>query len=137
VEFAFSASLTFLMILGLIVGGAGIFRYVEVASIAREASRQASVHGTGYAKDTGNAAWAGTDVYNNVIKPQAVAMNLGNLTYSVTWNTSNSPYHTAIVNNQVVAVSNTVTVTINYQWVPEAYLGGITLTSTSVTVMAN
>lgn len=121
VEFAIVAFLTFFLIIGLIVGGAGVFRYVEVASLAREASRQASVHGTQYAKDTGNAAWTATDIYNNVIKPQAAILDLAKLTYSVTWTTSNSPTHTVIANNQLVVVSNKVTVTINYQWIPEAF----------------
>jgi Flp pilus assembly protein TadG len=124
VEFALVGSLTFLLIVGLIVGGAGVFRFAEVASIAREASRQASVHGTQYAKTTKNNAWTQTDVYNNVIEPQAVALNLGNLTYSVSPSPVPSPYQT-------------VTVTITYQWIPEAYLGGITLTSTSTTVVSN
>jgi hypothetical protein len=40
-----------------------------------------------------------------------------------------------IVNNQVLPVTNTVTVTVSYNWIPEAFLGGITLTSTSTVPM--
>jgi Flp pilus assembly protein TadG len=132
VEFALVGSATFIIVLGLLIGGLGIFRYQQVARLARDAARWASVHGTQYAKDTKNTAATASDVYNNAIKPSASALNLNNLTYSVTWNQSNSPYHT---NNNNVNVANTVTVTVNYRWVPEAFLGGITLSSTAVSVM--
>jgi hypothetical protein len=94
------------------------------------------VHGTQYANDTKNPAATPTDVYNQVIVPNATALDLTQMQCSVTWSPTNSPYHTATVNGQQVKVANTVTVTITYQWVPEAFLGGITLTSTSVTVMS-
>jgi Flp pilus assembly protein TadG len=128
--------LVFLLVIGLVVGACGIFRYQEVASLARRAARYASVHGTDYAKDTGNPAATPTDIYNNAIVPNAVAFNLSNLNYSVTWNASNSPYQPTIVNNYPVAVRNTVTVTVTYQWIPEALFGGITLSSTSVEPMS-
>ena len=136
VELAVVGSVTFLILLGLLIGGLGIFRYQQVARLSRDASRWASVHGTQYAQDTKNPAATGQDVYNQVIAPNATGLDLSHLTYSVTWNSSNSPYHTATVNGQQVKVANTVTVTITYQWIPEAFLSGITMSSTSVTVMS-
>jgi Flp pilus assembly protein TadG len=136
IEFALVGSVTFLLILGLLIGGMGIFRYQQVANLARDGSRWASVHGTQYAKDTKNTAATDTDVYNNAIKPYAAGLDTSKLTYSVSWNTSNDPYHTTTVNGVQVQVANTVTVTVTYQWVPEAYLGGITLSSTSISVMS-
>jgi Flp pilus assembly protein TadG len=136
IQFAVVGSITFLLLIGLLIGGLGIFRYQQVARLARDASRWASVHGTQYAADTKNTAATATDVYNNIISPNAAGLDLTKMTYSVTWSTSNSPYHTATVNGSTVNVANTVTVTISYQWVPEAYLGGVTLSSTSVTVMS-
>ena len=136
VEFALVAPVTFLLLLGLLVGGMGIFHYQQVAFLAQEASRWASVHGTQYASDTGNSAAAAQDVYNNVIAPKAVSLNLNKLTYSVVWNSTNSPSNTVIVNGASVQVANTVTVTVNYQWIPEAYLVPMTLTSTSVCNMS-
>jgi Flp pilus assembly protein TadG len=136
VEFAIVGSVTFFLLIGLLVGGMGIFRYNEVASLAREGSRWASVRGTQYQKDTGKPAATQADVYNNVIVPEAVSLDLSTLKCFVAWDTTNSPYRTQIVNHQLVAVNNTVTVTIHYQWIPEAYLGGITLSSTSVTPMS-
>jgi Flp pilus assembly protein TadG len=137
VEFALVAPVTFFLMIGLLVGGMGIFRYQEVATLAREAARYASVHGTGYASDTGNPAATATDVYTNGIVNNNVSLDLSHLQYSVTWNTSNRPYHTKIVSGSVVPVTNTVQVTITYQWMPEALLGGITMTSTAVTPMCN
>jgi len=131
VEFAVIGPITFFLLIALIVGGMGIFRYQELASVAREASRWASVHGYQYQVDTGNPAATAQDVYNNVIAPNAVGFDLTQLSYSVTWSTDNRPYNTVIVNNQWVQVRNTVTVQLTYQWIPELYLGGYTLTATS------
>jgi Flp pilus assembly protein TadG len=120
-----------LLLIGLLVGAIGVFRYQEVASLARRASRYAAVHGTQYARDTGNPAATPTDIYNAAVQPNAASLDLSKLSYSVTYNRDNSPYYTTVVGGTVVATANTVTVTINYQWIPEAFLGGITLTSTS------
>jgi Flp pilus assembly protein TadG len=136
VQFAVVAPVTFLLLLGLLIGGLGIFRYQEVAYLAREASRWASVRGAQYATDTKNTAASASDVYNQVISPQAKGLNLSKLTYSVTWSTDNNQFHTKTVNNVVVKIANTVTVTVNYNWVPEAFLGGMTLSSTSVATMS-
>jgi Flp pilus assembly protein TadG len=135
VESALVYPITFLLLLGLLIGGMGIFRYQEVAALARESSRWASVHGAQYQQETGNLAAQPQDIYNNVIVPKAASLDLSQLSYAVSWNTDKRPYHTAIVNGDVVAVSNTVTVTVTYQWLPEAYLGGITLTSSSTVAM--
>jgi Flp pilus assembly protein TadG len=135
VEFAVIGPVAFFLLIALIVGGMGIFRYQELASVAREASRWASVHGYQYQLDTGNPAAKDVDVYNNVIAPNAVGFDLTQLSYSVTWSTDNRPYNTVIVNNQWVQVRNTVTVQLTYQWIPEMYLGGYTLTATSTVPM--
>jgi Flp pilus assembly protein TadG len=136
IEFAVVAPVAFFFLLALLIGGMGIFRYQQVASVAREASRWASVHGAQYQADTGNTAATDQDVYNKVIAPNAIALDLSKLTYSVTWNTDNRPYHTTISNNQVVPVRNTVTVKLTYQWIPEAFIGGVTMTSTSTLPMS-
>jgi Flp pilus assembly protein TadG len=137
VEMALVAPLAILLLLGLLVGGLGVFRYQQVAHLARDAARWESVHGTQYAQDTGNPAATATDVYNKVIVPNAVGLQLSALSCTVTWNTSNAPYHTATVNGNQVNVANTVTVTITYQWVPEAiFKGNCSLSSTAVSVMS-
>ena len=131
VEAAIVYPLVFLFTIGFVVGVLGIFRYQEVASLSREACRYAAVHGTTYAKDAGVSAPTPQDIYNNIIKARAVALDPSQLTYSITYNTSNAPYHVVVVNNEPVYVYNTVTVVVTYRWVPEGFLGGITLSSSS------
>jgi Flp pilus assembly protein TadG len=125
VEFAVVAPLTFILLLGILVGGMGISRYQQIANLTRESSRWASVRGSQYAKDTSNAAATGQDVYNNVISAEAVSLDLSQLKYTVSWSPDNTP------------MTGKVKVTITYQWVPEVFLGGITLASTSESVMTN
>jgi Flp pilus assembly protein TadG len=137
VECAMILPVVLILLFGLLIGGLGIFRYQEVAALAREAARYASVHGAQYQSETGYTAATAQDIYNNAIAPNMVGLDPSKLSYSVSWNTDNHPYHTVTNSSgQVVAVTNTVTVTISYQWIPEAYLGGVTLTSTSVMPMS-
>jgi Flp pilus assembly protein TadG len=136
VECAIIYPLTLLLILGLVVGAAGIFRYQQMAHLAREGARYAIVHGTQWAKDTGNTAAAPADIYNNAILPNAVALDTTQLSYTVTWNANNGPAQATLVNGNIVYTGNTVSVTVSYQWIPEAFLGGLTLSSTSVMPMA-
>jgi len=53
VECAIVYPITFLLILGLIIGGMGIFRYQEVAALARTGARYLSTHGNTWHKDAG------------------------------------------------------------------------------------
>src|SRR6516165_2943741 len=91
VECAIIYPITFLLMLGLIIGGLGVFRYQEISSVAREGARWASVHGYQSAQEA-NPTGAATlttanDVYTNAIKPQADAANLDppSLSYSVSY----------------------------------------------------
>lgn len=107
-----------LLVIGLIVGGLGVFRYQEVAALAREGARYASVRGTRYEFSTGQKAATPANVYDNAIKPKAVALDLSKLSCNVTWSPGNDP-------------GGLVTVRVTYRWLPEAFLGGMDLTSTS------
>jgi Flp pilus assembly protein TadG len=123
------------LIFGTAVGGYGVFRYQQIAMLAREGARYASVHGGQYQQETGNNAATAQDVYNNAILPYATNLDLSQLTYSVTWNTNNMPYH--ISKDYDKPVANTVTVMANYNWFPEGYFGGpFVLTSTSTLPMS-
>jgi Flp pilus assembly protein TadG len=131
VETALVLPVVLMLTLGTCVVGLGIYRYEQVASLAREGARYASVHGTQYASDTGNAAATAATIYQNAILPMAVGLDTTNLTSSVTWNTSNSP------TSGSPPVYNNVSVTVTYQWTPELYITGpINLTSTSVMPMS-
>jgi Flp pilus assembly protein TadG len=136
VESAVVYPAVFLLVVGLLVGSWGVFRYQELASLARRATRYASVHGTQYELDTRNKAATPEDIYNNAIAPYAIGFDTSRLTYSVTWNQDNAPVHMTNVNGSVTAVRNTVTVTVNYRWLPEAFLGEIQFSSTSVMPMS-
>ena len=137
VECAVVYPAVFMLVVGLVVGAVGVFRYSQLASLTRETARYASVHGAQYAKEMKVTAPTPADIYNNVVLPMAVSFDTSQLNYSITYNTSNAPYHTTLdSNNNVVPIQNTVTVTLTYQWVPEAFLGGVTLSATSVMPMS-
>lgn len=122
-ECAIVYPITFMLVLGLIIGGMGIFRYQEVASLAREGSRYAAVHGTQYALDMGKAAATAQDVYNQGILPKVVSLDLSQLTYNVTWTPDNRE-------------GSTVTVKVTYHWIPEAFFPTLYLSSTSAAVVS-
>jgi Flp pilus assembly protein TadG len=134
VEFAITCPIVFFLIFAIIVGGLGVFRYQEVAAAAREGARWASVHGGQFAEETKLPAATAADVYANAIVPAAFGLDPAQLSYTVTWNQNNMPL--SVSNSAQAPVGNTVTVTVNYQWIPEMYLvGPFTLTSTSTAQM--
>src|SRR5438874_7743818 len=53
VECAFVYPVTFFLLLGLVIGGMGIFRYQETAALARAGARYAATHGFQYRRDAG------------------------------------------------------------------------------------
>lgn len=123
VECALVYPVTFFLLFGLLIGGMGVFRYQEMASLAREGARYAIVHGSQYQQVTGNPSATAADVYNNVLLPKMVSLDPAQLTYSVTWNPDKRQ-------------GSAVTVQLTYHWVPEALLGGIDLSSTSTMTMS-
>jgi Flp pilus assembly protein TadG len=137
VECAFILPITFFLLFGLVVGAMGVFRYQEMATLARQATRYASTHGHQYRKDAGlptgtSADWS-SDIYTNAIAPNVVSLDPSQLTYQCSW---------PDVVNQPGKPDNwpgsQVTVTITYQWFPEVLLvGPYTLTSTSSMPITN
>jgi hypothetical protein len=139
--------LVLMLILGTCIIGLGIFRYQQVATLAREGARYASVHGSQYVAVTGNSAMTAANIYTNAILPLAVGLNTSNLTYTIQWGTkasgtwawtswdSSNPDPTSANPNSSPAnqpIYNSVKVTVSYQWTPEMYITGpITLRSIS------
>ncbi len=114
VEAAIVLPVVMMLILGTCSTAMGVYYYELVATLAREGAR--------YASAQENSAATPADIYNNAILPMAVGLNLGDLTYSVTWDTT-KPY-------------NNVIVTVKYQWSPDLYITGpLNLESTSVMPM--
>lgn len=134
VEFAATCPIALFLIFATLVGALGAFRYQQVASLAREGARWASVHGAEYESQTGKPAATAEDVFNKAILPSAVTLDPDKLSYTVTWNTSNEPL--TVHEDVQQPTGNTVTVSVSYVWFPEAYLvGPFTLTSTSTSQM--
>ncbi len=86
-------------------------------------------------------------ITKNVVQANAVNLDPSSLSVTVNFNTSSGsygwddtanngnrwPYSTTTINSQTYNETNTVSVTVTYQWVPEWYLSGpITLTSTAI-----
>ena len=68
VETALVLPAAIVFILMILIGGLGVFRYNELALLAREGARYASVHGKQYEKETGNSAATAQDIYDNAIE---------------------------------------------------------------------
>jgi hypothetical protein len=105
----------FFILLGLLVGGMGVFRYQQVCHLAREAARWGSAHGAQYRKDAGiypgttggtylsmdttpspGVMWYSIDsssasgtwtgaIYANAIAPAIVGLDGSKLTYQIGW----------------------------------------------------
>jgi Flp pilus assembly protein TadG len=134
VEFAVACPILFFLLFATIVGSMGVFRYQQVAAVAREGSRWACVHGGQYEQDTGKPAATPEDVYNKAILPAATMLNPERLSYAVTWDQSNMPLQ--VTDDVQEPFGNTVTVTVTYQWFPEIFkIGPFTLTSSSTSQM--
>jgi Flp pilus assembly protein TadG len=136
VEAALVLPILFLFIIGTVLVGLGIFRYQQVAGLAREGARYAVVHGAQYASETGNTAASASDILT-VIKNKAVGLDLNSLNATVTWQTSNSPNSANAASSPPGApMRNLVTVTVTYTWSPSIIgVGTLNLSSTSTSVM--
>jgi type II secretory pathway pseudopilin PulG len=134
VESAVVLALTFLLLFGVLIGSAGVFQRQQLAAMAREAARYASVHGGQYRYDAGLAPGTASDwqadVYANALAPYMVGLDPSRFNYEITWS-NNDDWPTRVTTNNGKAVTNRVTVTVSYAWIPPAYLSGITLMSTS------
>ena len=157
VECAIIFPLTFLLVAGLVVCAMGVFRYQQMAYLAREAARYAAVHAGEYQQENAAAIKAGTlpnvtDSYltTNIVQANAVSLDPSSLQVAVKISTSNGtydwddtanngqrwPYSLKTINGTNYSLTNTVSVTLTYQWVPEWFLSGpLTLTSTAVMPM--
>lgn len=113
-ENAVAYALAILLVMGTMVTGLGVFRYQQLAALAREGARWASVHGSKYQQEQNKPAPTSSDVLANAITPKMVGLNSSNLTCTLTM------------------ASGTATVTLTYQWTPETFLTPITMSSTSV-----
>jgi hypothetical protein len=115
----------FQLLFGVLIGGILIFNYQEVAWLSREASRYASVHGSGYAQQTGNPSPTKANILSKVVLPVAATLDPNQLTVQIylvdgvtgvatDWDSSNkAPYTTATGGGNV---ANRVRVQVSYQF---------------------
>jgi Flp pilus assembly protein TadG len=128
VELAVVAPILILILFGLIIGGLGVFRYHQIACLAREAARHACVHGLDYQRETGQPAATQDSIKQDVVLANAAGLTPSRLTCTVTWDKSNIPQE--MLPDKTVR-TNIVTVTVSYDWIPEGLFGRVTLSSTS------
>ncbi len=115
VESALIYSVTLFLLLGTVVMGLGVFQYQQIAALAREGSRWAAVHGPKYQSEQGATAISSSDVMTKAILPRVVVLNTSALTCNLTM------------------TGGKATVSLSYNWTPEAFFAPITMNSTSVT----
>lgn len=106
-----------LLVIGTMIAALGIFRRNQIACLAREGARWASVHGPKYQADQQKAAPTAADVVANAVTPRMVGLDPNRLTPALSWNTAQTP--------------PTVTFSLSYQWVPETLFPTRTFVSTS------
>src|SRR5262245_9915152 len=90
-EYAIVLSVFFMLTFGAVIVGWGMFVSNEVASLAREGARWATVHGGTYLSEYNSShtptksATTASDVYTNAIQPRIAGLDTSKLTYIVTW----------------------------------------------------
>lgn len=118
VEVAIVLPLVMLLMIGLCVAELGAFRYQQIAALAHERARWASVHGQEYARQSNAVIATNQDIFEKVIKPKAKGLDLNKLSHNVQWNEE----------------GNVVTVRIQYTWTPEAFFAPQQLTCTAISL---
>jgi Flp pilus assembly protein TadG len=121
VEMAIVGPLAFLMVIGLMIGCLGIFRYNQVAALAHEGARWAAVRGRNFEKINHRKPITAEDIRANVIVPRAAGINLSRIDCTMSLDKDHS----------------VVSVTVRYLWLPEAYFGKLTLSDTATMLVSN
>ena len=85
VETAIVLPLVVLFLFGLLVFQMAAFRRNQIAWLAQESSRYASVHGQEFSKQSGRPIATVDEVLQNVIRPNAYGLDLKNLSLTLDW----------------------------------------------------
>ena len=123
VESALVYPVLFLVVFGSVILGYTVFSYQQVAHMAREGARWASVHGAAYTQENPSGTPGTTaNIYTYGVKPHAAGLNIQQSDVVVAWTDNNTPSSNAVVidpatgKSKVVTRSNYVKVTVNYSW---------------------
>ena len=134
-----------LLILGLIVGGTGVFRYQQVACQAREAARWACVRGSDYQKQTQQSSPSQQQILEQAVRPFATGMDPAALSIQVQWidNGTNTAWAWDSASKNVRSItssgqyiSNSVSVTVQYQYTAGLFWSPMTLQSVTQVPMS-
>ncbi|MCI0460168.1 MAG: pilus assembly protein [Gemmataceae bacterium] len=142
VEFALIGPMLLVLVLGFAVLATGVYRYQQIAYLAREGTRYASTHGAQYRADNrlppGDQATWTQEIRDQAILPQSTALNPQQVTVTASWSTGNNQANAGASTTSFQSTTpNTVTVTVTYRWVPEAFIPGyFILRSTATAPMA-
>jgi Flp pilus assembly protein TadG len=139
IETALVYPLQVFLLFFIVVGGVGVFRYQQVAGLAREAARWASVHGSDYQRETGQPPCTKKDILDNAVLPLATGMDTGQLTLQVSfinqatgsvedWDASSR--HPKNLTSSFGYVNNRVRVNVLYRWSTLFFPGVLNLQST-------
>ncbi|HJZ53871.1 MAG TPA: TadE/TadG family type IV pilus assembly protein [Gemmataceae bacterium] len=142
VEGALIYPVVFLVTLGLVLLGIAVFRYQQVAHLAREGARWAAVHGARYSEENPTLPPGTPDnIFEYGIKPRAAGLDLKPSDVTVVWTDSNAQTSSVVVIDpmsgkpRIQTKANTVAVTVTYSW-NTGLFGTIPVSSTSVMTMS-
>jgi len=140
VEAAVVYPVVILFFLALVIGGVGVFRYQQVACLSREGARWASVRGGNWQSETKKSSPTQQQILQQAVLPYGAGMDPSSIALQVEWVDQSTgtavPWDSAgkdvlSLTAAKDSVTNTVRVTVTYQWSPELFLlGAITLQST-------
>jgi Flp pilus assembly protein TadG len=128
------------VLVALVVGGMGVFRYQQTACLAREGARYACVRGSAWQQDTGQTSPTQAQIRTSGVLPLAAGMNAQDVAVQVQWvngatgevvawdSSSRAPTSQNASGN---LVQNTVRVTVTYTWSPGLLIGPLTFQSVS------
>lgn len=133
VEFAVVAPIMFLLLYCIMITGLEVSRYQQVAALARDCARWASVHGATWAnKSNGGTLTTQQDVFTHVLEQRAFFFNTATLesNSTVTWDDNGQKPTTSSGNTNRVHV--TITWPVRAETLPlvGTIFGNITLQST-------
>ena len=124
VEVAIVGPIIIFLILGVMGGAIGVFRYQQVALLAREGARWASVRGQQYSASLHDDSATAEEIYEAAVKPMSVGMRESDLSYEISW-----PKFAD--GNDDKRQGNLVTVTVRYKWSMPPIFVPIEIKSTS------
>jgi hypothetical protein len=151
-EAAVVLPLLFFVLFSLIVGAVGVYRYQAIAWLSREAAEYAAVRGQQYQLDNQlNSSPTEKEIIAATVLPRAIGLDPSALTTKIefvdqstgtvsSWDTATKAPISMTTDQTNVndAYSNTVRVTVTYQWTPEmVFSGPVTFQSVSEIPMQN